>query len=82
MTKKFTFEQKVSGTLYFCIGVFTASQSAFGNDEAYKYVDPHILFWLRTIAGIGAAAAGSLKMYLSGQKFNEPKSGTIVPTKE
>jgi hypothetical protein len=68
---KLSTEQKVNGALYLLIGIFGASQAAFGSDEAYKYVNPYVLFWTRTLSGIALAGVSAAKMYLSGQTFNE-----------
>ena len=68
----------IDGILYFCIGVFTALQSYFTSDEAYKYCNPYVLFWAKAVLLAGASGAGSLKMYRSGSWTNG-KSTTTAP---
>lgn len=80
---KITPQQSINGLLYLCIGVFGAAQAAFGNDEAYKYVDPTLLFWMRTVSGIALAGVSAVKMYLSGRTFAEkPQPQPQQPTGE
>jgi hypothetical protein len=55
----------IDGTLYVLIAVFGVMQAMFTSDEAYKYVNPHILFWGKAIVGIAASAVGALKMFRS-----------------
>lgn len=44
------------GLLVFLIGVLTSLSLGMTNDDAYKYVNPFILFWSKVI--IGALASG------------------------
>ena len=55
----------IDGALYSAIALFGFLQSYFTSEEAYKYVNPYTLFWLK--AGVGAigAVAGALKMFRS-----------------
>ncbi len=55
----------VGAVLYVSIAVFLAAEAFFGRDEAYKYVSPYVLFWLKGFCVIGGAGAGALKMYMS-----------------
>lgn len=54
------------GVLYVTLGVFVFLQGYFSSEEAYKYVNPFMLFWLKAFVGGIAAGAGALKMYRSG----------------
>lgn len=54
------------GILYVTLGVFVFLQGYFSSEEAYKYVNPFLLFWLKGTVGGIAAGAGALKMYRSG----------------
>ncbi len=64
--KKLTSVQ-LDGFLYGCAAMCAAAQAAFGNDEAYKYVNPYLLFWLRTLFGVLASGALAIKMFRSGR---------------
>jgi len=58
---------QIDGALYFFAAVFSASQAAFGTDEAYRYVNPHVLFWIRALSGILGAGCLAVKMFRSGR---------------
>lgn len=55
----------IDSVLYVGIGMFTFMQGFLSSDEAYKYIDPYLLFWLKLCVGSLAAGAASLKMYRS-----------------
>jgi hypothetical protein len=55
----------IDGVLYVCIAVFVFMQSWFSSDDAYKYVNPFVIFWIKGICGTVGAAAGALKMFRS-----------------
>lgn len=63
---------QLDGLLYFFVAVFASSQAAFSQDEAYKYVNANLVFWLRTTSGILGAGTLAVKMYRSGRKPAEP----------
>jgi hypothetical protein len=55
----------VDGFLWVSIALFTTMQSMLSNDDAYKYVNPIVLFWAKFwVACLGAAAA-ALKAFRS-----------------
>ena len=70
----------LDGFLYACIASFTFSQAFFNSDEAYKYVNPFILFWMKYVFGMGAATAGAVKMFRS-TVFADNKNGVDNPPK-
>lgn len=53
----------IDGTLYVSIAVFLATQTFFTTDEAYRYVNPYVIFWIKAVSGILGAGAGALKMF-------------------
>lgn len=56
---------QLDGALYISIAVCGAVQTFFSSDEAYKYINPYILFYIKCSAGIILAAVGALKMFRS-----------------
>ena len=71
----------IDGTLYLLVALFGYLQTAFGTDEAAKYISPAPLFWIKT--GIGALAASvlSLKLFRS-TAFAEHQAAknSVVPS--
>lgn len=55
----------VDGGLYAMSAVFIFLQTAFGNDEAAKYVHETMLFWMRVFTGAMAQFFLALKMFRS-----------------
>lgn len=55
----------IDGTLYVSMAVFLAIQSYFTSEEAYKYVNPYAIFWIKGVCAVVGAAAGALKMFRS-----------------
>lgn len=55
----------VEAVLYTSWAGFTAVQTWFANDDVYKYVSPHTVFWIRGVCGVVAAMAGALKIFMS-----------------
>ena len=53
------------GCLYIGIALFGFLATQFGTDEAYKFIEPEILFWIKTVVGAFSATLLSLKMYRS-----------------
>lgn len=47
--------------LYLIIGTATAFSACLNSDEAAKYLDPEMLFWLRTGTSTVSGAAVTLK---------------------
>lgn len=63
----------IDGTLYVSIAMFAALQTAFGSEEAVKFISPERLFWTKTVIGALAAGTLSLKMFRSNPKPTEPE---------
>lgn len=47
------------------ITALMAMNGTFGGDEAAKYIDPKVLFWLKSVAGWGALTLQVLKSFRS-----------------
>jgi hypothetical protein len=56
---------QLDGTLYVLIAVFGVTQSVFSADDAYKYVNPYLIFWIKSVTAIIGAGVGALKMFRS-----------------
>lgn len=46
----------IDGLIVFSVAMLTAISLAFTGEEAYKYVNPYLLYWLKL--GIGSLASG------------------------
>ncbi len=55
----------IDGTLYVLIAWFTFNQSYLGGDEAAKYVDASVKFWMNWVIGSGATVFAATKMFRS-----------------
>ena len=55
----------VDGFLWVSIALFTTMQSMLSNDDAYKYVNPTVLFWTKFTVACCGASAGALKAFRS-----------------
>lgn len=55
----------IDGFLYFLIAVFGASIGILSEDDAYKYINEFLLYWLKFWSKVGLAGATALKMYRS-----------------
>lgn len=55
----------IDGVLYTSTALFIFSQGYFTGDDAYKYVNPYVLFWIKYIIGSFASCSAALKMYRS-----------------
>lgn len=55
----------IDGFLYFLIAVFGASIGILSEDDAYKYINEFVLYWLKFWSKVGLAGATALKMYRS-----------------
>ncbi len=72
----------VDGFLWVSIALFTCMQSMLSNDDAYKYVNPVILFWTKFAVACGAASAGALKAFRSttyAQHISENPTPKDIP---
>lgn len=69
---------QLDGTLYMLIAAFGSIQTFFSSDEAYKYVDPYVLFWIKALTGTLLAVVGALKMFRStsyAEHMTDAKTG-------
>jgi hypothetical protein len=55
----------LDGFLYVLIALFTAMEATFSNDDSFKYVNPFLLFWAKTVFEWALAACVALKMFRS-----------------
>lgn len=60
--------ETVDAVLYVAVAVLLAAQGVFGSETAYSYVNPYVLFWLKTFCVILGSGALQLKAYRSGRK--------------
>lgn len=75
------------GWLYVGMGVSTVLHASFGNDEAYKYMPPYWVFYIRVINDCVGAACLALKTYRSrafadAQDADKPDATTTLLTTE
>ncbi len=55
----------IDGLLWVLIAVCACAQQMLTGEEAYKYVNPYVLFWLNAVIACVGAGAGALKMFRS-----------------
>lgn len=55
----------IEGFLYAYTALVAALLTYISGEDAYKYIDPVALFWLKSILGSTVAAANGLKAYRS-----------------
>lgn len=55
----------VDGFLYVMVQTLTVLSTQFGTDEAAKYIEPTLLFWIKIVIGELAAGFLALKMFRS-----------------
>lgn len=55
----------IDGLLWSLVSLFMFQQAFLSTEEAYKYSDPKLLFWLKFTVGSLAAMVGSLKAFRS-----------------
>lgn len=53
----------LDGALYMAIAFFGALSAGLGSDEAYKYVEPYTLYWVRFISFVSGQTLLALKMF-------------------
>lgn len=68
----------IDGALYVLIALFGAVSGIFSSDDAYKYVNPYVIFWLKAAVEIALAGVGSLKMFRS-TSYAEHVAGKVPP---
>lgn len=56
---------QIDGWLYFVTAVGVAFLTYISSEEAYKYIYPVALFWLKTIVGSSLSGANGLKAFRS-----------------
>lgn len=61
---------RVDGSTYIGIAFFGALQTAFGSDEAAKWIAPETLFWCRTICGATWQSLLAFKLFRSTSYAN------------
>ena len=64
----------IDAVLYCCMGLFAFMSTYLSSDDAYKYVQPYVLFYAKFFVGCGAAVAGALKMFRSTSFADHQKS--------
>lgn len=55
----------IDGFLYFLIAVFGAALGVLTEDDAYKYINEFLLYWLKFVCKIGLAGSTAIKMFRS-----------------
>ncbi len=55
----------IDGTLYATWSALTALLAIFSGEESYKYINPYVLFWSKTILSTIVAGIGAVKMFRS-----------------
>jgi len=71
----------IKGFISVCIGFLVFQQMFFNSDEAYKYVNPYVLYWLNWIVGSLAIIANSMRDAVSAyytDKDNAKKAETLA----
>ena len=53
------------GIIYVMVQMLTVLSTQFGTDEAAKYIEPTMLFWIKIVIGELAAGALAVKMFRS-----------------
>jgi hypothetical protein len=76
---------QLDGALYIMIAVCGAVQTFFSSDEAYKYINAYLLFYIKCSAGIVLAGVGALKMFRSttySDHLKDKKIAEVIKTPE
>lgn len=60
----------IDGLIVTFLGGFIYSQSYLASEEAFKYVEPYLLFWFKYGFGLGAAVLIALKSFRSTEYAN------------
>lgn len=55
----------IDGVLWVSIALFACMQAMLTTEEAYKYCNPTVLFWMKFVVACCGASAGSLKAFRS-----------------
>jgi Flp pilus assembly protein protease CpaA len=67
------------GFVSICIGFFIFQQMWFGGDDAAKYIEPHILFWLNWLLGSCAIILNQTRDALSAYFNDKTKEAKTIP---
>lgn len=68
----------IDGTLLTLLAGFIFSQAYFSGKEAYEYVNPTILWWLKYGFGVAAAVFLALKNFRYGITPQEPQKNLLT----
>ncbi len=71
----------IDGVLYFSIAIFQFLQTAFSSDEAGKFIDLELLFYIKTLVGSAAAGLLAIKLFRS-TTFADHKAKTAGDTQQ
>lgn len=66
----------INGAIFFLIGLLGSLMPYLSTDDAVKYIDPTVRFWIMAGCGALLGGFGSVKAYLSIPKNGKPP---IVP---
>lgn len=53
------------GALYVMIAIFGATETVFSSEEAFKYISPYVIWWIKATCSILLGGVGALKMFRS-----------------
>lgn len=70
----------IEGWLYWYTAFGVTAQEFLSSEEAYKYVNPHVLFWTRMFLGSSVAGFNALKAFRSmtfGRAYGNPPEPTV-----
>lgn len=72
----------IDGFLYMLIAVFGAIQGYLSLDDAAKWVNPQILFWMKGVAIVCLTSVTSIKMFRSTSfaEYQRKKNGGNTTT--
>lgn len=65
----------IDGFLYFLIAVFGSIEAGMANDDAYKYMNAYVVFYIKFFSAIMLAGATAIKMFRS-TTYSEHKKAT------
>lgn len=74
----------IDGVLYAAVAWLVFSQAYLGGDEAAKYVEATLKFWINYVIGSMAAVTAAIKMFRStaySEHQQAKKEGTAPPFK-
>jgi len=71
----------VDGALYIQIAVYGAILTWITSEEAFKYVNPYLIFYVKGVMGAALAGTGALKMFRSNSYSDSLKKTVDTPDK-